>query len=166
VVGLVLVGVVGGAAAFQLHLLKPYQEQRFTAFTAPTSVSSPIGYQLHWSIIAIGSGGVTGNGFLAGDQTNGGFLLEQQTDFVFTVVGEEGGFVACAGVLALLAVVCLRGLRIAPRAADPFSGGVGRESGVLVRLPKLRQHRDDRRSDASHWGPATVPVLRRLGDLR
>jgi len=72
VVGLVLVGVVGGAAAFQLHLLKPYQEQRFTAFTAPTSVSSPIGYQLHWSIIAIGSGGVTGNGFLAATRPTAG----------------------------------------------------------------------------------------------
>lgn len=121
VTGLIMVGVVGGAAAFQLHLLKPYQEQRFTAFTAPTSVSSPVGYQLHQSIIAIGSGGLTGNGFLAGDQTNGGFVPEQQTDFVFTVVGEEGGFVACAGVLSLLGVVCLRGLRIARLATDPYA---------------------------------------------
>jgi len=121
VVGLLMLGVLGGAGAFQVHLLKPYQEQRFTAFTDPNSVTTPIGYQLHQSIIAIGSGGVTGNGFLTGSQTNGGFVPEQQTDFVFTVVGEEGGFVACAGLLAGFAVVFLRGLRIARRASDPFA---------------------------------------------
>jgi rod shape determining protein RodA len=120
VAGLLLVGALEGAAAFQLHLLKPYQEQRFTAFTDASSVSTPIGYQLHQSIIAIGSGGVTGNGFLSGGQTNGGFVPEQQTDFVFTVIGEEGGFIACAGVLALFAVVSLRGLRIARMATEPF----------------------------------------------
>ncbi len=121
VVGLLMLGVIGGAGAFQVHLLKPYQEQRFTAFTDPNSVTTPIGYQLHQSIIAIGSGGVTGNGLLTGSQTNGGFVPEQQTDFVFTVVGEEGGFVACAGLLAGFAVVFLRGLRIARRASDPFA---------------------------------------------
>ena len=121
VAGLLLVGAVGGAAAFQMHLLKPYQEQRFTAFTDASSASSPIGYQLHQSIIAIGSGGVDGNGFLSGGQTNGGFVPEQQTDFVFTVVGEEGGFIACAGILVLFAVVSLRGLRIARLATEPFS---------------------------------------------
>jgi rod shape determining protein RodA len=102
VVGLLMLGVIGGAGAFQVHLLKPYQEQRFTAFTDPNSVTTPIGYQLHQSI-------------------NGGFVPEQQTDFVFTVVGEEGGFVACAGLLAGFAVVFLRGLRIARRASDPFA---------------------------------------------
>jgi rod shape determining protein RodA len=69
-------------------LLKPYQEQRFTAFTSDHPASTSTGYQIQQSLIAIGSGGLTGQGFLAGSQTDGGFVPEQQTDFVFTVAAE------------------------------------------------------------------------------
>ena len=78
--------------------------------------------------IAIGNGGVLGQGLFNGSQTRAGFVPEQQTDFVFTVAGEELGFLGGSLVIGLLGVVLWRGLRIAASAADPFgrlvAGGV------------------------------------------
>ncbi|GAC1324902.1 MAG: hypothetical protein NVSMB13_07080 [Mycobacteriales bacterium] len=103
-----------------LHLLKPYQEQRFTAFTHPRADTSATGYHTAQSEIAIGSGGLLGQGFLDGSQTNGGFIPEQQTDFIFTVTAEEGGLLGGAVLLSLLGALFLRGYRIAERAPDRF----------------------------------------------
>ena len=118
-----LIGMVCGAvllvvAAFSFHLLKPYQEQRLTAFAHPGMNASTTGYHTSESIIAIGDGGLTGRGFLRGEQTNGQFVPEQQTDFVFTVAAEEGGFLTAATIVGLVGVMLLRGIRIARRAAD------------------------------------------------
>ncbi len=80
------------------------------------------------SLTAIGDGGLSGQGFLQGSQTNGYFVPEQQTDFVFTVAAEEGGFVGAGALLLALTAICLRGLRIAEKAPDMFgklvAGGV------------------------------------------
>ena len=121
--------VLAGGLAFGLHLLKPYQEQRFTAFTDPTAAShTSAGYQIAQSRIAIGSGGVLGQGFLRGSQTDGGFVPEQQTDFVFTVSAEEGGFLSGALLFGALGMLLLRGLTVAQRSPDLFgkllAGGV------------------------------------------
>ncbi|MCW2724110.1 MAG: rod shape-determining protein RodA [Frankiales bacterium] len=114
------VALLVGYLAATLHLLKPYQEQRFTAFTSDHPASTSTGYQIQQSLIAIGSGGLTGQGFLAGSQTDGGFVPEQQTDFVFTVAAEEGGFVGSSVLLAALGVLLWRGLTIAQNAQDLY----------------------------------------------
>jgi len=115
--------------ASSLHLLKPYQQERFTAFASPDATQhSTTGYQIHQSNIAIGSGGLWGQGFLRGSQTDGGFVPEQQTDFVFTVAAEEAGLVGGCTILAALAALLWRGISIAESAPDLYgrliAGGV------------------------------------------
>jgi rod shape determining protein RodA len=116
--GLIVGAVLLVVAAVGRHQLKPNQEQRLTSFAHPGAHVSSTGYHTSESIIAIGDGGLTGRGFLRGQQTNGQFVPEQQTDFVFTVAAEEGGFVAAATIVALVGTLLLRGLRIARRAHD------------------------------------------------
>lgn len=122
VAGLIAIAIIGVVIVFQAHLLKPYQEQRFTVFTnSQATANNSTRYQINQSEIAIGGGGLTGQGLLDGSQTNGGYVPEQQTDFVFTVVAEEGGFVGATGLLLALGVVLLRGARAAYRATDLFA---------------------------------------------
>ena len=108
-------------------MVQPYQQHRLTAFLHPQLADSA-GYQVLQSLTAVGSGHLTGQGFLRGTQTNGGFVPEQRTDFVFAVIAEEAGFVGAAVVLALLGWLCLRALRTAVRAVDGYgrllSGGL------------------------------------------
>lgn len=117
IVSLLLGGVLAGTAAFSLHLLKPYQEERFSYLNDPQA-STQTGYQIRQSEIAIGNGGLTGQGFLQGSQTDGGFIPEQQTDFIFTVSAEEGGLMAGIVLLGALGVILLRGISIAIAASD------------------------------------------------
>jgi rod shape determining protein RodA len=128
-VGLVLAGVLGAGAVWHLGLLEDYQVKRFTAFANPAADARGAGYNSTQARIAVGSGGFTGKGLFAGSQTNGEFVPEQQTDFIFTVAGEELGFVGAGSILLLLGVVLLRGLRIATRADDAFGALVA--SGVV-----------------------------------
>ncbi|MEV0401031.1 rod shape-determining protein RodA [Actinoallomurus sp. NPDC050550] len=130
-------GLVGSGAALALavwwfHLLKPYQVNRFTAFADPSADPQGAGYNAQQARIAVGSGGVFGNGLFHGEQTTGHFVPEQHTDFIFTVAGEELGFVGAALIIALLGVVLWRGLRIAREAADLFGGLVA--TGVVCWL--------------------------------
>ncbi len=118
--GLVLAGVVVCVGAVQLGVLDDYQVDRFAAFANPALDPRGVGYNTNQARIAIGSGGLLGKGLFEGTQTNGRFIPEQQTDFIFTVAGEELGLVGATGLLALLGVVLWRGLRIAARAKDPF----------------------------------------------
>ncbi len=130
VIGLTVAGVLFGGAVISFHLLKPYQEARLTSFANPTQQLTSTGLQVNQAKTAIGAGGLTGEGLFHGTQTNGGYVPEQQTDFVYTVAGEELGFVGSAGLLLLLALVLWRGTRIAAAADDAF--GMLLASGVVA----------------------------------
>ena len=122
-------GAVGGAvAAVQAGVLKAYQVDRFLAFTNPDLDPRGAGYNTEQARIAIGNGGVFGQGLFDGSQTKAGFVPEQHTDFIFTVAGEELGLVGSAGLIALLGVVLWRALVIAMRSDDLFgrlaAGGI------------------------------------------
>ncbi|HEV2889642.1 MAG TPA: rod shape-determining protein RodA [Frankiaceae bacterium] len=120
VAGLVIVGALSGWGILHFHLLKDYQEKRLTAFANPDADPKHTGYNVKQAKIAIGSGRVTGKGLFNGTQTNGQFVPEQQTDFVFTVAGEELGFVGASAILLLLGMILWRGTRIAVNAGDMF----------------------------------------------
>ena len=126
--GLVAAGVVVCGGAVQLGVLDDYQVARFAAFANPELDPRGVGYNTNQARIAIGSGGLTGTGLFEGTQTGGRFIPEQQTDFIFTVAGEELGLAGGSLLLALLGIVLWRGLRIAGRASDEFgrlvAGGV------------------------------------------
>jgi rod shape determining protein RodA len=100
--------------------LEPYQRQRITTFLDPNADPYGAGYQIIQSKIAIGSGGVTGKGFLHGTQKGLEFLPEQHTDFIFSVVGEETGFLGAGFVTVLYMTLILRGVRVAQRARNRF----------------------------------------------
>lgn len=102
------------------HSLHDYQKLRITAFLDPNSDPLGTGYHLIQSQIAIGAGKLWGRGLLQGTQTQLNFIPEQHTDFIFSVVGEELGFVGCLLVLLLLLGICWRLLVIANRARDDF----------------------------------------------
>jgi rod shape determining protein RodA len=99
------------APTLGVEVLKPYQKDRLTAFLSPTDDPRKEGYQINQSLTAIGSGGKTGRGDEA-TQTRLDFLPEHHTDFIFSVVGEEFGFVGAALVLSLFALVIWRALKI------------------------------------------------------
>jgi rod shape determining protein RodA len=94
-----------------VEVLKPYQVDRLTAFLHPTDNPREQGYQINQSLTAVGSGGKTGRGDEA-TQTRLDFLPEHHTDFIFSVLGEEFGFVGAALVLSLFALLIWRSLRI------------------------------------------------------
>ncbi|MEV0588674.1 rod shape-determining protein RodA [Nonomuraea sp. NPDC050310] len=127
-IGLALAAVGGAAAVFYFELLEPYQLARLTAFIDPSTDPRGVGYNSTQSMIAIGSGGLFGKGLFDGGQTTGRFVPEQHTDFVFTVAGEEFGFLGSVTVVALLGVVLVRGLNIARLCDDRFgtlvAGGI------------------------------------------
>jgi rod shape determining protein RodA len=116
---LLLILAIGALAVFgalNSNVLKQYQKDRFTvAYSDAKSASS---YNVDQSQTAIGAGGVTGEGLFNGQQTQKGFVPEQQTDFIFTVVGEELGFVGAATLLGLYAVMLWRIWRTAAVARD------------------------------------------------
>ena len=120
IVGLLLAGAIVAVGATQLGVLEDYQLDRFTAFTDPTADIRGAGYNTNQARIAIGSGSWTGTGLFEGTQTSGRFIPEQQTDFVFTVAGEELGLAGAGAVIGLLGLVMWRGLRIARRSNDVF----------------------------------------------
>ncbi|MDQ1697404.1 MAG: rod shape determining protein RodA [Frankiaceae bacterium] len=120
VIGMLVVAAVGVIVVMHLHLLKQYQIDRFTNFTNPHADTQGSGYNTHQARIAIGSGGLFGKGLFHGTQTNGQFVPEQETDFVFTVAGEELGLVGSGLIVLLLGVVLWRGISIASRAEDAF----------------------------------------------
>ncbi|MFB7631508.1 rod shape-determining protein RodA [Streptomyces sp. NPDC056149] len=120
VVGLLGIGVVGCLAVWQFHLLDQYQINRFAAFADPALDPSGVGYNTSQARIAIGAGGLTGSGLFRGAQTNGQFVPEQQTDFVFSVAGEELGFIGASLIIALIGVVLWRACRIARQCPDLY----------------------------------------------
>jgi len=118
--GLLTAGVLVAAIAIKLQVLKQYQLSRFIAFANPSSDPQGIGYNVNQARIAIGNGGVFGQGLFHGGQTQNAFVPEQHTDFVFTVAGEELGLIGAGAIIVLFAVILFRGLRIAVNARDAF----------------------------------------------
>jgi len=114
----------GGAltvfVVLKLHLLRAYQLGRLTAFLHPSADPAGTGYSAAQAKIAIGSGGVFGQGLFHGSLVAGNFVPEQHTDFIFAVAGDELGFVGAGVIILLLAILLLRALRIAQHADDPF----------------------------------------------
>ncbi len=117
---LALTAIVLIFGALQLGLVKDYQIARLTAFFDPQNDPQRSDYNRTQAEIAIGSGGLLGRGYLQGTQTNLDFVPEQHTDFIFTVIGEEFGFVGAIFVLMLFALLIWRAVRIALLAKDPF----------------------------------------------
>lgn len=107
-------------AAVRVPLLDPYQLDRLLAFRDPSLDPEGIGYQTRQVRLAIGSGGWSGTGLGQGPQTQGGFVPFQETDFIFSVAGEELGFVGAVGLLLLLGFLVVRALVVGLRSEDPF----------------------------------------------
>ena len=101
--------------------LEPYQQERMLIFLGMKSDPHGAAYQLIQSKIAVGSGGILGKGFLHGSQTQLRFLPEQHTDFIFSVLGEEFGFVGITTVLSLFLILFLRMLFLAKTTRDEFA---------------------------------------------
>jgi rod shape determining protein RodA len=118
--GLAAAGTLAVLAVLNLHLLKAYQLRRLTSFVNPAADPQGTGYNAAQAKIAIGSGRMFGQGLFHGQLIGGKFVPEQHTDFIFAVAGEELGFVGCAVIIGLLAILLLRALRIAARADDQF----------------------------------------------
>ncbi len=118
---LALLAVVALVAVLQLGMLQRYQIDRLTSFLNQGAKNvQGAAYNQDQSKTAIGNGGLTGRGLFGGSQTEGGYVPEQHTDFIFTAVGEELGFVGAATVLGLFGVVVWRMWRSAALASEPF----------------------------------------------
>jgi rod shape determining protein RodA len=120
VVTLAVVAAVAVFSVLSLHLLKSYQLTRFSSFLHPSSDAGGSGYNAIQAKIAIGSGGMFGQGLFHGQSVSGSYVPAQSTDFIFTVAGQELGFVGAVVIVGLLGVVVVRALRIATRADDLF----------------------------------------------
>lgn len=112
--------LAGYASSMVWNMLEPHQQKRVNTFLDPMSDPLGDGYQVLQSLTAIGSGGVGGKGFGNGSQTNLSFLPEEHTDFIFSVLGEQFGFVGCAAVLGLFALFLWRASSICKTNDDPF----------------------------------------------
>jgi rod shape determining protein RodA len=130
VLGLLAAVAVGIYAIAKLHLLKGYQLTRLTSFLHPSQDLAGTGYNGLQAKIAVGSGGLHGEGLFHGTFTGGSFVPSASTDFIFTVAGEELGFIGCAAIVALLAVIVFRAIRAAQIADDMF--GMLVASGVAI----------------------------------
>ncbi|MEX0705807.1 MAG: rod shape-determining protein RodA [Nitriliruptoraceae bacterium] len=121
-VALVIAGIVGFLVSLQTELIQDYQVRRLTAFLDASDPALAQGAAFHTrqSLIAVGSGQLSGKGLFQGTQTALAYVPENHTDFIFTVVGEEFGFVGTSAVVALFAVLVWRALMIAATAKDLF----------------------------------------------
>ena len=120
VTALLLLAVLGGFVAVKAGVISEYQVNRLQTFVDPNADTQGAGYQLRQARITVGSGGLLGTGLFNGPQTSGRFVPEQQTDFIFTVAGEQLGFVGSGAILILYLILLMRGFSIARRTNDPF----------------------------------------------
>ena len=120
VVALLLIAVIGAFGATKAGVINSYQVNRLQSFVNPNADTQGSGYQLRQARITVGSGGLFGTGLFDGPQTNGRFVPEQQTDFIFTVAGEQLGFVGSAGIVLLYLIILMRAFAIARRTNDPY----------------------------------------------
>jgi rod shape determining protein RodA len=132
----VFAGVVIGGLALRFDVLHDYQVARLTSFLDNEADLGRTGYNLAQSKIAIGSGGFAGKGLGNGSQTNLAYVPEQRTDFIFTAIGEERGFLGAAVILGLFAILLWRCIRTAMLSKDLFgalvAGGVAAMFGFQL----------------------------------
>ncbi|MBN1835222.1 MAG: rod shape-determining protein RodA [Spirochaetales bacterium] len=121
-VSLLLVALVGALGIGRV--LKDYQIMRFVVFLDPRVDPRGAGWNLIQSVTAVGSGGLLGKGYLQGTQSHYQFLPQQSTDFIFSILAEEWGFVGGLAVFALFLVILIRGIRIMYTARDDFAMNV------------------------------------------
>lgn len=113
-------GVTGAVPLAWRFVLHDYQKQRILTFLNPESDSLGSGWNITQAKIALGSGGVTGKGFLEGTQSRLNFLPEKETDFIFTIIGEEFGFLGALALLGMFAAVVYYGISIAVASKSHF----------------------------------------------
>ena len=123
--------IVGGELFLLFLLVNPLRMARINAFLYPEQYRQGIGWQAWQALLALGRGGWYGVSLGAGSEKNG-FVPEQQTDFVLSLIGEELGFLGTLLVLLLFAVIFLCGIRIAWRATDPFGQLLALGISVLI----------------------------------
>src|SRR5690606_32535002 len=128
---MVLAGLFSGGTVVAVtvalnKILQPYQLARVISFTNPEAEEfrKGVGFHLVQSKAAIGSGGLFGKGFMEGTQTQGAYVPEQSTDFVFSVIAEEWGFVGSIAILLLFAVLLTRLIRLGTQVKHPFGSMV------------------------------------------
>lgn len=114
-------GMMGAALPVLWGFMKPYQQQRVMTFMNPESDPLGAGWNIIQSKTAIGSGGVSGKGWLQGTQSQLNFLPESHTDFIIAVIGEELGLYGIVFLILLYLLIIARGMLIAARASDSFS---------------------------------------------
>ena len=146
---LALVGAAGITAVTLLAMLEPYRRARMLTFLHPFADSSNAGYQISQSLIALGSGGLTGVGLGAG-RAKWNFLPNAHTDFIFAIIGEELGLIGCVLVIGLFVTFGVLGTRAALRAPDRF--------GALWSRPASPCGSSDKRSSTSAPWSACCPV--------
>lgn len=118
---IVVTGFVYSVNYMYNNVLEPHQKDRIDVLIGDNVDMKKEGYNLNQSMIAIGSGGLTGKGYLEGTQTKGGFVPEQHTDYIFTTVGEEWGFAGSAVVILLFVTLFLRIIYLAEHQKTKFS---------------------------------------------
>lgn len=122
-VAVLLANFAAGTVARPLwNSLAAYQQNRLLVFLDPEVDPRGAGYHLMQSMVAIGSGGLTGKGFTLGTQKRFNFLPEQHTDFIFSVIGEELGFIGAMAVIVLFGFILARLVHLAEESSDPFAG--------------------------------------------
>ena len=129
---IVVGGVSSVALAWRLGLFEEHQVERITVFFQPEIDPQGIGFQLRQSKLAIGSGQLFGKGLFEGTQTNFSYVPDQETDFIFTAVGEQLGFVGGIVVLGLFALIVWRLIMIAFAARDRFGALIAAGTAALV----------------------------------
>lgn len=120
VAGLLILAVAGGVIVTKAGIISEYQIKRLQSFVDPNADTQGSGYQLRQARITVGSGGLLGTGLFDGPQTNGRFVPEQQTDFIFTVAGEQLGFVGSGLIILLYLIILMRAFGIARRSSDHY----------------------------------------------
>ncbi len=119
-VAFALAAILLFAGAWGFGIIRPHQKRRMISFIDPGADPRGAGYHLRQSLIAIGSGHLWGHGLFHGPQSQGSFIPDQETDFIFTVVGEELGFVGAVSVVMLYGLLLWRGLMVAATAQGMF----------------------------------------------
>jgi len=132
VIGMIAAGIL--AAPFFWHFLREYQRQRLMVFISPNIDPLGAGYTIIQSKIAIGSGGLVGKGWLNGTQNQLNFLPERHTDFIFSVVGEEFGFLGASALVLLFFVLVKKAFVIANQTSDMYGRCIATGIGVMLAM--------------------------------